>query len=237
MPFPLADTAVVLPGTGSDDVLVRSAFAEALDEIGVRLVAPSPHTPSGLVDGYLAALDTASAAAHPRPILVGGISFGAHLSAAWALRNQAHCAGLLLALPAWNGKADDAPAALAAHASAGLVREVGLDRALRLATADVAPWLAVELVRSWSGHGSTLADNLDAAADYPAPELTVLSTLDVPAGIAACTDDAVHPADVAYDWADALPRAAVAETTLAAIGADRGALGRTTVQALLAALG
>lgn len=235
MPIQRADTAVVLPGTGSDEVLVRSAFAEPLGEIGVRLVAPSPHTPSGLVEGYLAALDAAAAAA-PGPILVGGISFGAHLSAAWALRNQARCAGLLLALPAWNGQADDAPAALAARASAQLVRDVGLDRALRLATAGVAPWLAVELERSWRGHGSALAGNLDTAADYPAPELTVLSTLDVPVGIAACTDDAVHPAEVAYDWADALPLAAVVETTLAAIGTDRSAIGRATVQALLAAM-
>lgn len=231
-----AHTAVVLPGTGSDEVFIRAAFERPLAEIGVRLIAP-PAAAAGrhLAQHYLKALDEAAAAAS-EPIIVGGVSFGAHLASAWALRNRGRCAGLLAALPAWNGPANSAPAALAAHASAALVREHGLDRALELAVSGVAPWLADELTRAWRRHGPALADGLDAAARHPAPELTALGTLDVPAGLAACTDDDVHPAEVAYAWADALPRAVVADTTLAALGADRTALGRAAVQAFLRAV-
>lgn len=230
-----ASIAVLLPGTGSDDVFVRSAFEQPLASVGVRLIAPEPAPGQVLAEHFLAALDTEAAVAGA-PILVGGVSFGAHLSAAWALRNQARCAGLLAALPAWNGAPEDAPASVAARYSARLVRSEGLDRALELACADVAPWLAAELDRAWRRHAAELADRLDTASRYPAPELTDLRSLDVPAGIAACTDDAVHPAEVAYVWTDAIPRACVQDTTLDAVGSDRSSLGRATVLAFLQAL-
>lgn len=230
-----ASIAVVLPGTGSDEVFIRSVFEEPLASVGVRLIAPAPVPRRALGERSLAMLDAAAAAAGA-PILVGGVSFGAHLSAAWALRNQARCAGLLAALPAWNGAPDDAPASVAARYSAQLVRSEGLDRALELACADVAPWLSAELERAWRRHGAGLADGLEAASRYPAPELTDLRTLDVPTGIAACTDDAVHPAEIACAWTDAIPRACLRETTLDAMGKDRAALGRATVLALLDAL-
>lgn len=228
-----ASTAVMLPGTGSDEVFVRAVFREPLAAVGVRVIAPAPA--DALADSFFAALDDAAEAAGV-PILVGGISFGAHLSATWALRNQHRCAGLLAALPAWNGSPTEAPASVAARASAELVRAQGVERALAVATAGVAPWLVEELGRSWRRHGTGLAHALDAASGYPAPELTDLRTLDVPTGIAACTDDPVHPAEVAQGWADAIPRACVVDTTLAALGADRASLGRATVQAFLKAL-
>ncbi|MPY77509.1 MAG: alpha/beta hydrolase [Actinophytocola sp.] len=227
-----ARTAIVLPGTGSDEVFVAAAFERPLAEHGIRLIAPPPEPGADLVHAASRALDVAAAEAG-EPVLVGGISLGAHVAAAWALRNQRRCAGLLAALPAWNGAANAAPAALAARSSASLVRANDLDRALELATADVAPWLAAELTRAWRRTGPGLADGLDVAASHPAPELTALATLDVPAGIAACTDDDVHPADIAYAWADALPMAAVRETSLAAIGADPACLGRAAVRAYL----
>ncbi len=230
-----SDTAVMLPGTGSDEVFVRAVFEQPLAGVGVRLVAPAPLPGGGLAESHLAALD-ATAADADGPILVGGVSFGAHLSSAWALRNQSRCAGLLAALPAWNGPPDAAPASLAARASAGLVRSYGVEHALTVATADVAPWLAAELTRAWRRQGAGLADGLDATSRHPAPELTALGTLDVPAGISACTDDPVHPAEVAYAWADAIPLAYVQDTTLAALGADRASLGRATVLALLRAI-
>lgn len=230
-----AKVAVVLPGTGSDEVLVAAAFGRPLADVGVRLIAPAPQPGPRLADSYHAALDAAAAEAGG-PILVGGVSFGAHLSAAWALRNPARCAGLLAALPAWNGAPADAPAALAAHASAALVRAEGLERALALATHGVAPWLADELARAWRRQGAGLADGLDAAAVHPAPELTALGQLDVPAGVVACTDDPVHPVDVACGWVDAMPRAHLVEITLAALGADRAVLGRAAVLGFLRAL-
>lgn len=227
-----ARTAILLPGTGSDEVFVAAAFEQPLSEHGIRLIAPPPEPGADLVHAASRSFDIAAAEAG-EPVLVGGISLGAHVAATWALRNQRRCAGLLAALPAWNGAADAAPAALAARSSASLVRSHGLDGALDIATADVAPWLAAELTRAWRRTGPGLADGLDAAASHPAPELTALATLDVPTGIAACVDDDVHPVDVAYAWADALPIAAVRETSLAAIGADRACLGRAAVAAYL----
>lgn len=227
--------AVLLPGTGSDEIFITSAFRGPLADIGVRLVAPAPDPGARLAHSYLGALDAAAEEAGG-PILVGGVSFGAHLSAAWALRNPAKCAGMLAALPAWNGAPDGAPAALAARASAALVRAEGIERALDLATAAVAPWLAEELRRAWRRQGTGLADGLEAAALHPAPELTALSQLDVPVGIAACTDDAVHPAEVACAWAEALPCSRLVELTLEALGADRAALGRAAVLGFLRAV-
>lgn len=230
-----ATIAVVLPGTGSDEVFVTSVFHDPLNLAGVRLIAPTPVPGAALARHLLDAIDEAAETADG-PILVGGVSFGAHLAATWALRNPERCAGVMAALPAWNGASDDAPAAAAAMASAELVRAVGLERALELATSGVAPWLATELARAWRGHGEGLADGLEAAARYPAPELTALSGLRIPVGVAACTDDPVHPLQVAEDWVDAAPRSALALLTFDRLGADRTTLGHAAVRALRDAL-
>jgi pimeloyl-ACP methyl ester carboxylesterase len=196
--------------------------------MGVETRTPPP--PRGELVGvaYLMLLDELSEAG---PLIVGGISFGAHLAAEWAVRNPDRCAGLLLALPAWHGRPGQAPASLAAKASAELVDAQGLEAALRSSTTGIAPWLAAELGRAWRRHGDGLGASLCAAAGRPAPTLSALRALNVPAGIAACTDDPVHPAACARAWAGALPRAALVETTLATLGDDRESLGRATVLA------
>jgi pimeloyl-ACP methyl ester carboxylesterase len=224
--------AVLLPGTGSDEVFVRSVFAGPLTSVGVVPVAAPPPPGAEVAVGLLTVID-AMADSHPGPLLVGGVSFGAHLAAEWAVRNPGRCAGLLLALPAWHGAPADAPASRAAKASAEIVEREGLEAALRLSTAGVAPWLAQELVRAWRRHGDGLPASLRVAADYPAPTLEALRRLEIPAGIAACVDDPVHPAEVAHAWARALPQASVCETSLAALGADRESLGRAAVLAWL----
>ncbi|EOD63922.1 hypothetical protein H480_34462, partial [Amycolatopsis vancoresmycina DSM 44592] len=89
--------------------------------------------------------------------------------------------------------------------------------------------------RAWRRHGDGLADGLRAAAGRPSPTLAELARLDVPAGIGTCTDDPVHPTKVAAEWAGALPRGVLGETTLTALGADRESLGRATVLAFLRA--
>lgn len=226
-------TAVVLPGTGSDEVFVRRVFEGPLRALGIALLAPPPPPGDRLADGYLAELDRL--AAEHGPLLVGGISFGAHLSAEWAVRNPGHCTGLLAALPAWNGPAGRAPASLAARLSADLVAETGVDGALAKSSDGVPEWLSTELRRAWLRHGDGLAASLRTAASHPAPALEDLQGLDVPAGIGACVDDPIHPAEVAHAWAAALPRAEVGESTLTALGADRESLGRTTVLAWLKA--
>ncbi|RKT53435.1 alpha/beta fold hydrolase [Saccharothrix australiensis] len=219
-----ATTAVLLPGTASDEVFVRSVFAGPLARAGLALVAPASRS----VAGHFAALDAAWTG---KPLVVGGVSLGAQIAAAWAARHPERCAGVLAALPAWVGDPAGAPAALAASASAAVVDSEGLAAAL----AGVDGWLGAELRRAWPRYGERLAAVLREAAAFHAPSSGELRRLAVPVGVAACTDDQVHPVEVARKWVEALPRAALRTTTLAALGADREALGRAALDAYLAA--
>lgn len=228
------DTAVLLPGTGSDDLFVRSVFEVPFAAVCVRAVTPKPVPGPMLADAYLAALDEA---AEDGPVLAGGVSFGAHLAAEWALANRHRCAGLVLAMPGWYGTPGEAPGAVSARVAAGLVRERGVDGALAVATEGVPPWLAAELTRTWRGYGDGLADSLATAADRPAPELADLAALDIPVGVAACVDDPIHPLATAQEWLKALPNATLCTTRLDIIGVDPEALGRAAVLAWLRAGG
>lgn len=178
-------------------------FAEPLSQVGAVLTAPRVRT----LSERLTALENASAG---HPIVVGGVSLGAHVAARWAARNPGRCAGLILALPAWTGDPGDAPAALAARASAEIVTHHGLDTALEGTTG----WLRDELTRAWRAYGDQLVPHLEEAAGSPAPTLDELKSLNVPTGIVGCTDDPVHPIEVAEQWADAIPRAVLTTTTL-----------------------
>ncbi|AHI00197.1 alpha/beta fold hydrolase [Kutzneria albida] len=202
-------------------------FQAPLRAADLELVAPGPVPGPDLVRHHLAALD---AAAQHGPVLVGGVSLGAHVAAEWACAHPTRCAGLLLALPAWCGGAEGSPGAVAARLSAEAVRRDGVDATLRAATAGVDPWLAAELDRAWRRHGHGLADSL-LAADRPAPTAAQLAALSVPAGLAAVVDDPVHPLPVARQWAAALPHSALRTLSFAEFGADRTALGRAAVQA------
>jgi len=231
--------AVLLPGSGSDERFVRNVFSAVLRAFGITPVTPVPRPGPGVVDGYRAALD--AAAAEPGALLVGGISLGAHVATAWAVRHRAELGerlrGVLVALPAWTGAADGAPAALAARATASLVRVGGVEAALAEAAAGAPAWLAAELRRAWPRYGAGLAPALEAAAAEPAPTASELARLDVPVGVAALTDDPVHPLPVARTWYAALPRAALDTETLAAFGADPGVVGRAAVLGWLRAGG
>lgn len=227
-----ADVAVLVPGTGSDDLFVRSVFEMPLAAVGVRAVTPAPTPGRTLAKSFLAALDAAAA---DGPVLAGGVSFGAHLAAEWALANPDRCAGLVLALPGWHGMPGEAPGAVSARVGAELVRARGVDGALAVATDGVPPWLATELTRAWRGYGPALADSLEVAAERDAPTLTELATLTVPAGVAGCVDDAVHPISVAEQWSKAIPAAVLCTTRLAIVGVDPEALGRAAVLAWLRA--
>jgi pimeloyl-ACP methyl ester carboxylesterase len=229
-----APVAVLLPGTASDEVFVREVFQRPLRAVGIRLITPAPVPGRGVAEAHLRAL---SSAAEDAPVLVGGISLGAHLAAEWAVRHPGRCAGLLLALPAWHGPADGRPASIAARYSARAVRAHGVEPALAEATEGIDAWLAGELRRAWRRHGDGLADTLDSAATRAAPTLDALRGIRAPAGIAACADDPVHPPAVAEAWAAALPTAGLTVTTLRALGSDRESLGRATVHAWLQAGG
>jgi pimeloyl-ACP methyl ester carboxylesterase len=218
--------AVLLPGTASDEVFVASVFARPLADAGFTLVAPA----SRGVREHFEALD---AAWDGTPLVVGGVSLGAHVAAAWAVRHPERCAGVLAALPAWHGPAEGAPAALAASACASVVETAGVDAALT----GVDGWLGAELRRAWPRYGGRLAAVLREAAGSASPTLAELGRVTAPVGVAACTDDPVHPVGVAREWVEALPRAALRTTTLAALGADRESLGRAALAAYLDASG
>ena len=95
------------------------------------------------------------------------------------------------------------------------------------------PVLADELTRSWAGQWPALPKAMDEAANYVAPTTDELALLAVPLGVAAATDDPVHPVEVALEWVAAAPRAALRTVTLDEIGADPAALGTACVTALL----
>lgn len=225
-------TAVVLPGTGSDDDYIRRAFALPLGLVGAELVTHRPR-PERLIEGYLAALD--AAAERVGSIIVGGVSIGASVAAAWALQHPQKVLGVLAALPAWSGAPDAAPAALAARYSAEQLRRDGLAVVVAGLRASSPPWLAAELTRSWTAQWPHLPDALEQASTYVAPTCAQLAELAVPMGVSAATDDPVHPVQTASEWVAATPRAALRTVSLDQMGADPSVLGIACVSALITA--
>ena len=221
-------TALVLPGTGSDDDYVYRAFAGPLRGVGAALVAPAPQ-PEHLIDGYLAALDDA---AGEGPIVVGGISIGGAVAVAWALAHPGRAVAVLAALPPWTGDPGPAPAANAARYTASQLRRDGLAATTAQMRASTPPWLADELARSWQVQWPQLPDAMEEAAAYRAPSRTDLQRLAAPLGVAAAVDDPVHPLQVGVEWVTAAPRAALRTVTLAEIGADPAVLGTACLAAL-----
>ncbi|WP_342670852.1 alpha/beta hydrolase [Pseudonocardia acaciae] len=227
--------AVLLPGTGSDEVFVTAAFGGPLRALGIPLLAPAPSPGVGVVDGYLRALDRAAQGGDG--LLVGGVSLGAQVAARWAAASSSglRLAGLLLALPAWTGPPGAAPAATAAAASAAALRRDGLAATIETTRARTPEWLGTELARAWRRHGDGLACSLEAAAAAVGPTEAELAGLRVPVGLAGLRDDPVHPLAVAQHWHDLTPRSALVTSTLAALGRDRASIGRASVLAWLRA--
>ncbi|BCO36767.1 hypothetical protein MHEC_32000 [Mycobacterium heckeshornense] len=221
-------SAVLLPGTGSDDDYVARAFRGPLHRAGAAVQAHRPR-PSRLIDGYLAAMD---AAARGGPIVVGGVSIGAAVATAWALAHPDRALAVLAALPAWTGPPAKAPAAHAALQSAQQLRRDGLAAATAQMRASTPRWLGDELARSWRSQWPQLPDAMEQAASYVAPTCTELARLVVPLAVAAATDDPIHPLDVGVEWVRAAPRAALRTVTLDQIGAEPATLGAACLAAL-----
>lgn len=225
----LPPVAVALPGTGSDADFAARAFTDALSQIGVHVIAVEPD-PARLVGSYLDALN--SAAQQHGPILAAGISIGASIALEWATEHPDRAAGVLAALPAWTGDPANAPAALSAAYTAGRLRADGLDAVTTEMTASSPAWLAGELERSWRSQWPQLPLALDEAARYHAPTADDMARCEVPVGICAAVDDAVHPLTVSQDWTRMLPHSVLGTVTLDEIGADPSVLGRVSLDAL-----
>ncbi|MBY4130586.1 alpha/beta fold hydrolase [Rhodococcus fascians] len=222
-------TAVVLPGTGSDARFAEDAFSAAFAGVGLTTISVEPD-PTGVVESYVIALN-AAARGHNR-IVVAGISLGAAVAARWASANPARTAALALALPAWTGDPAGSPAAQSAEFTARSLREMGLEAVITAMTSSSPEWLARTLRRSWAAQWPALPDALDEAARYQGLELGELARLDLPTVVVGAVDDAVHPIEVARDWARSLPNCTLRTVTLDMIGDDAGCLGRAAVDGL-----
>ncbi|MBS9372575.1 alpha/beta hydrolase [Rhodococcus sp. B50] len=225
---PVARTAVVLPGTGSDACFAEKAFGPELRRRGITPITVDPD-PRGVVASYVAALDDAAA---DGPILVGGVSIGAAVALRWAFDNPDRVVGVLAALPAWTGDPLEAPAAASARWTATELRTHGLEAVTAAMAASSPSWLAGELTRSWSAQWPDLPSALDEAARYRSLDVDELRAVRAPAGVAAAVDDAVHPLEVGRQWAREIPRAELATVELAQVGSDPAVLGTLCLTAL-----
>lgn len=225
---------VLLPGTGSDDDYVDRALAGPLEQAGAMVISVAPE-PRHLVNGYLDALDRAleQAGAAAR-IAVGGVSLGAALAVRWALSHPQRTVAALAVLPPWTGAPDGAPAAVSARHTAATLRRDGLEATTAAMRASSPGWLADELARSWRRQWPSLPDALEDAAAYQGPTAEELRGLDVPLAVVAASDDAIHPASVAANWAEWAPRAALRTVRLEEFGPHPALLGQACVEALQA---
>jgi len=219
---------VLLPGTGSDDDYVYRAFSSALHQVGA---VPLPHAPQpeALIAGYTAALESAAA---DGPIAIGGVSIGSAVAVSWAIAHPERVVAVLAALPAWTGRGDDTAAACSALQTAHELRTDGLGATTARMEASSPAWLAAELTRSWVGQWPALPDAMSEAARYVAPTVPELEMLRAPLGVAAASDDPLHPLDVGVEWVAAAPHASLRTVTLEQIGADPAVLGAACVAAL-----
>ncbi len=219
---------VLMPGTGSDDDYLRRAFAEPLQQVGAALVAVRPD-PADLLGSYGDAVETAAARG---PIAIGGVSLGAAFGAAWAVANPTRTVAVLAVLPPWTGAPGDAPAAASARHTAATLRREGLEAVVAAMRAGSPGWLADELERSWRAQWPDLPSAMEAAAGFVAPDTAALNRLSAPMGVVGSPDDAVHPLEVARQWAAAAPRAALRTVTFAEFGSHPEALGAACLAAL-----
>jgi pimeloyl-ACP methyl ester carboxylesterase len=241
---PSAPAAVIAHGVGSCVEFAVACWADGLAAAGFRLVTydlrgHARSTPlSRGADQALAAHagDLAAVCERFTPRLVGGFSLGGiaalQYAADLAAEGDLDLDGLLVAMPALLGPGT--PTGLANAAMADVVAARGVDATLADVARDecVPRWVVEELYASWPRHRSdSLIAALRRLGREPALDLASLAAVDVAVGVAAFTDDPAHARADAEAYAAALPRAVVAETTLAGVGADRAAVGRTAVAA------
>ena len=80
-----------------------------------------------------------------------------------------------------------------------------------------------------------LPDAMDEAAGYVAPTCGELETLAVPMGVAAATDDPVHPVEVALEWVTRGAARGAAHRHARRHGRRSGVLGAACLAALMEA--
>lgn len=202
--------AVLAHGAGSSPEFVRATFANPGVSVSSWWLSGHGGRPPAGPEHDLAALGRLVRAL--RPDTVGGVSYGAHLAARWACSDPGEGAGwrpraLLLVMPAWTGERGGA----VADATAAAAREIGalgLEQATARAADRSPDWVGLALRSSWPSHQAAgLVAALLAVAASPAPSLRDLGRIALPATVVALAGDPLHPAEVAAEWAAAIPRA------------------------------
>lgn len=195
--------AIVTHGSGSDSGFLARAFPAR--RLGVRSCEYLDDR-SGDVGRIVARVAAAVSRVSPDPVVLVGVSLGAHAVGALLSRRPLGVVSAALCLPAWTG-APDSVAAMTGVAAREL-STLGIPRTL--AGLDPSDWVTKELARSWSGRShEQLSRELAAAATQWAPDRESLARIAVPVGLVALADDPLHPVSVASTWSRVIPRAAL----------------------------
>lgn len=227
----------VVHGAGSSSDVSRALFASS-DLPSEEIFYLDNRT--GVLADVVESLEKAlgSACDLGTPVIVAGVSMGAHAAAAWSLdridRHRPGPAGLVIALPAWLGSPGAVGQASAATADA--IRLLGSQRVLAHATTTTPPHMRpvlALLARGWSSYrDGELADCLANAGRCASPAAEQLRRLTCPTAVVGWTDDALHPLSVARSWAEALPSSIMTEVGWQDMSTDPARFGRTGFRAL-----
>lgn len=156
------------------------------------------------------------------PAAIGGISLGAHAAmSALAQTPPAQWPDVaIIAMPAWLGPPDSTAAITLSTGRE--IETSGVARTLHRIEAETPTtlrWIPTTLAADWAQYEpSVLASALITAAHQPAPSVEDLRTVGVPTFVIAVTGDALHPADIAHAWAEALPHSDVVDIELTDLG-------------------
>lgn len=227
-----APVALMVHGTGSNPEFLRRCFVQSTHAHGYslasyRLRGHGPH-PQAAPAGFDRLLeDLAAAVEQASPQVLGGVSLGAHLSAAFAAAGGA-VGGLLLVFPAWTGAPDSVAAANAHQAEAILAK--GTDRCLRELDAALAGsdlhWVYDEMAATWPEHEQDhLVEIFRRTAESAAPGLPELARISIPTSVVSSVDDPLHPLAVGQTWARAVPAAVLSTLSMHDLAPDRALLG------------
>jgi pimeloyl-ACP methyl ester carboxylesterase len=207
-------TVVLAHGAGSAADFLAAAFPA--DRLGVAACGYCDDR-TGTVDQVAAAL-AAAARATEGPVIIGGVSLGAH-AAAQVLSHapSGNVVGGILCMPAWTGAPDRVASMTAAAADA--LEVLGIDGVL--AELDPGDWVTPQLAHAWSLRAEPdLVTEMRAAAGQPAPTRRDLAGIRVPVGIVALSDDPLHPASVAAEWHRAISASGLVTIDRASPAAD-----------------
>jgi pimeloyl-ACP methyl ester carboxylesterase len=192
--------AILAHGAGSSADFLACAFPA--DRLGVSR-AHYLENRTGDVQQIKAALLTA-ARDIDAPVLLGGVSLGAHAATLALPHAPKNVVGGVLALPAWTGSGQ--PVAELTAVAAEAIAALGTAEILtQLPPAD---WVTHHLRLAWAQRtDAELARELANAAQQDGPSLANLRGITVPVGLVKLEDDPLHPAAVADLWAREIPAA------------------------------